>query len=408
MTEAAPAPTQAGEIEFGFDELFFSRTNPAGIIEYGNSVFQRLSGYSWQELDGAPHKIIRHSDMPRAVFWLLWDTIKQGLPIGAYVKNRAKDGRHYWVFAIVTPVEDGYLSVRLRPSSPIFSTVKNEYQTLIRAEKSDQLTPADSARVLLSRLAELGFADYRDFMAAALKHELAACDQHLQRPTDTMLQRFGELTTAAESLLGQSSVISQAYLSNENIPFNFRVLAAQLGREGGAIDVISTNYSLLSNEMQGVLERFTASAQNVFRTINDGCFLAATARVQRELLDFFKDEDDLDGLSRDQEMLLLDKQQVEYRKRASAGLQAILNNVEGFQRACLEMNRLAAGLEVTRVMGKVECARHTDFKERLDELLRELDTFQKTVAVALREIDHMNRAIRQETSALLTDASAAA
>ncbi len=47
--------------------------------------------------------------MPRAVFWLLWDTIEKGEPVGAYVKNKAKDGRYYWVFAIVTPIEGGYL-----------------------------------------------------------------------------------------------------------------------------------------------------------------------------------------------------------------------------------------------------------------------------------------------------------
>ena len=134
-----------GESTFGFDELFFSRTDPAGIIRYGNSVFQRVSVYSWEELLGKPHKIVRHPDTPRAVFWLLWDTIKKGSPIGAFVKNKAKDGRYYWVFALVTPVDDGYLSVRLRPSSEFFDVVKALYPEFSDMERRENIEPADAA-----------------------------------------------------------------------------------------------------------------------------------------------------------------------------------------------------------------------------------------------------------------------
>src|SRR5690606_31957630 len=103
------------------------RTDAAGLIQFGNSVFQRVSIYDWDELLGKPHKIVRHPDTPRAAFWLLWSAIKDGRPFGAYVKNRAKDGRFYWVFAIVTPVDGGYLSVRLRPSTELLAVIKREY-----------------------------------------------------------------------------------------------------------------------------------------------------------------------------------------------------------------------------------------------------------------------------------------
>lgn len=59
-------PSDASEITFGFDELFFSRTDPAGVIQFGNSVFQRVSIYSWDELLLKPHKIIRHADTPHS------------------------------------------------------------------------------------------------------------------------------------------------------------------------------------------------------------------------------------------------------------------------------------------------------------------------------------------------------
>lgn len=401
-------PSDASEITFGFDELFFSRTDPAGVIQFGNSVFQRVSIYSWDELLLKPHKIIRHADTPRAAFYVLWDTIKQGVPFGAYVKNRAKDGRYYWVFAIVTPVEGGYLSVRLRPSSDLFAVIKQEYPALSAIERRDRLAPADSAAILLQRLGELGFPNYPAFMAAALGRELAARDERLGRPRDRSIGQFDELVGTAQSLLKQADIIAAAYASNENVPFNFRVLAAQLGQDGAAIGVISTNYTLLSTEMKSILTEFVDSAQEVFRTINEGYFLACTARVQRELLDFFGTEENSSGLSREQEMLLLDRQQMEYRAKAAAGLTEIARKAAGFKQTCLDMNRLAAALEVTRVMGKVECARHTEVKDRMDELLNDLESFQKTIAAALKELDHMNEHIRREADDLLACAKAAA
>jgi hypothetical protein len=400
-------PSDASEITFGFDELFFSRTDPAGIIEFGNSVFQRVSIYGWDELLGKPHKVVRNPDTPRAAFYVLWDTIKQGVPFGAYVKNRAKDGRYYWVYAIVTPVEGGYLSVRLRPSSDLFAVIKQEYLALSGLERRDRLAPADSAALLLQRLEGLGFPNYPTFMATALGKELAARDERLGRPRDRTIEQFDDLLTTAQSLLKQADIIAAAYACNENVPFNFRVLAAQLGQEGAAIGVISTNYTLLSTEMKAILTEFVASAQEVFRTINDGYFLACTARVQREMVEFFRHEELGAGMSREQEMLMLDRQQAEYGARAAAGLLDIARKAAGFQQACLDMNRLAAALEVTRVMGKVECARHTDVKDRMDELLNDLESFQKTIAAALKELDHMNQHIRREADELLAHAKAA-
>lgn len=72
------------------------------------------------------------------MFYILWDRIKAGEPVGAYVKNRIKDGRHYWVFAVVTPFEGGFLSVRLKPSSPLFRTIQKEYEALRQIEINER------------------------------------------------------------------------------------------------------------------------------------------------------------------------------------------------------------------------------------------------------------------------------
>lgn len=79
---------KAIERQFEFEELFFSRTTLSGVIQSGNSVFRKISAFDWSDLINKPHSLIRHPDMPRGVFFLFWETLKSGKPIGAYVKNR--------------------------------------------------------------------------------------------------------------------------------------------------------------------------------------------------------------------------------------------------------------------------------------------------------------------------------
>src|SRR5450755_119411 len=87
---------------------------------------------------------------------------------GRRLREEPRQGRaFYWVFAIATPTEDGYLSVRLKPTSGLLAAIKREYPSHRAIEQRDKCTPADSARLLVARLAELGFRDYAHFMATA-------------------------------------------------------------------------------------------------------------------------------------------------------------------------------------------------------------------------------------------------
>lgn len=92
---------------FDDNDIIVSKTDLKGRITYANHVFLDVAGYTEKEVMGQPHSIIRHPDMPRCVFKLLWDTIQAGSEIFAYVINRAKNGDHYWVLAHVTPSYDG-------------------------------------------------------------------------------------------------------------------------------------------------------------------------------------------------------------------------------------------------------------------------------------------------------------
>ena len=96
------------------DAVIISHTDERGMITYVNEDFVRYAGYDKDELIGAPHNILRHPDMPAEAFRDLWATVKAGVPWQGIVKNRCKNGDHYWVYATVTPLpQGGYMSVRL-------------------------------------------------------------------------------------------------------------------------------------------------------------------------------------------------------------------------------------------------------------------------------------------------------
>ncbi len=114
---------------FNDDDVIVSKTNIKGHLTYVNRIFIEISGYEEKELIGLPHSLIRHPDMPRCVFKLLWDTLKTKKEIFAYVVNLCKNGNHYWVFAHVTPSFDkdgnvvGYHSNRRVPKRSVLDEV---------------------------------------------------------------------------------------------------------------------------------------------------------------------------------------------------------------------------------------------------------------------------------------------
>ncbi|MCZ8092715.1 MAG: PAS domain-containing protein, partial [Acidovorax sp.] len=115
-------PVTQQNYDFPGDELLVSSTNTKGEITHCNAAFVRVSGYSYEELIGQPHNIIRHPDMPAPAYKDMWRTIGRGEPWTGLVKNRRKNGDHYWVRANVTPIMEaghprGYMSVRTKPSA---------------------------------------------------------------------------------------------------------------------------------------------------------------------------------------------------------------------------------------------------------------------------------------------------
>ncbi len=123
-----------------------SKTDLKGIITYANDAFVEISGFTREELIGKNHNVVRHPDMPPQAFEDLWRTVKAGLPWRGLVKNRCKDGDHYWVDAFVVPVREndqtvGYMSVRSAPSREAVAQAEALYQSLKQSKKALDTSP---------------------------------------------------------------------------------------------------------------------------------------------------------------------------------------------------------------------------------------------------------------------------
>lgn len=124
------------------DAFLVSKTDIHGKITYCNEPFIKIVGASEQEILGKPHNIIRHPDMPRIVFKLLWDKVKNKEEIFAYVKNLSFDGGYYWVYANVTASTDpsgkiiGYYSVRRKANPKALEIIQPLYAKLLELEKT--------------------------------------------------------------------------------------------------------------------------------------------------------------------------------------------------------------------------------------------------------------------------------
>ena len=160
------------ERTFHRDDVIVSKTDTKGIITYANDVFLDLAGLTEAQAIGAPHSVIRHPDMPRAVFKLLWDTLMRGEEIFAYVLNMSSNGDHYWVFAHVTPTFThdggitGFHSNRRVPEKTAIEAVKPLYATLkgIEDRAADRASGLEASFTAVQRLLRDKGIGYDEFV----------------------------------------------------------------------------------------------------------------------------------------------------------------------------------------------------------------------------------------------------
>ncbi|MDH4304755.1 MAG: PAS domain-containing protein [Nitrospira sp.] len=313
--------------DFLINELFFSTTTNKGIIVSGNDVFARVSKYQIEEMIGKPHNLIRHPDMPRTVFKLLWDYLLAGKSIAAYVKNMAVDGRYYWVVALVAPIEGGgYVSIRFKPSSQLFGIISDIYGELRAIEQTHEENgdgPKAGMHSAEAKFGEIlrakGFADYDAFMQTLLYQELNSRDDILARehlsifpPLPKPHAEEGALSAALRRLYQDSQQTYQQvtavytqlkeYMSRNDelgehsrgilaltgefqlICLNLTVASSRLANAGHTLTVVSAHLHEASASVATIVSGLATQASKISTCLGETVFGWAWARLQSEVI----------------------------------------------------------------------------------------------------------------------------
>ena len=423
------------ESPFAVEELFFSTTDRQGRILSCNDVFTRVSKYALEEMLGRPHNIIRHPDMPRAVFQLFWSTILAGNPIAAYVKNMASDGSYYWVLATVVPIpgDESFLSVRLKPTSGLLGVVEKAYHTLRDIERGYEARGDAAGGLAASRLRlcellqELGYASYDSFMHAALADELRArgearnpvaeSDLETSHPLHDVRTRCGEVGRTLErqfaaidgllALSGEfdekSRFVNELARSVRLASNNATAAASRLGPTGAALGLIASAIGEGAESGSELAEGLERRNVDITKLLRHAAFHTGVASLQMEMAQTFVDEQIAGSGSKCVDeglkalVLALDASIREVFRtyhRLGGALAPVADEL-------FDLRRLVQFLQVTHVRGRIE-ANRADDDAGFGELLSHVGTGVEQAHSELREfqgsIDNTRKGIREISS----------
>ena len=423
------------ESKFDLHEFFFSTTNTKGVIRYGNDVFIRVSNYPKETIIGAPHSIIRHPDMPRSVFKLFWDKLKSGNAIGAYVKNLSADGSYYWVFAFAFPIEDGYLSIRFKPSSPLFQTVQTLYKEVRDFEsKNDDINKSE--KLLLEKIQSHGFKSYEDFMVKAVVAELnsreeklsvmnieKASDKSIQgaviaETTRTTLSSLKNMFDRAQSFQQSNNIIGETVESLakgfRNLGFvslNMTVAAAKFGDKAASLGVVSQEFTNISSDIEAqlkILGDFTVKLSDI---IQQSTFRISALNSQMLMVDFFVKEALNNSHSSSDTFAEMNENKKdfshlfsEYATKLATEVHSLESSLFGVLRTLQEVGRLVTGLEVIRQTGAIESARDEEVRNTFKYYLEELNNFIAILRKATNNVSTEVTTLKTHSEAIVNTA----
>ncbi|MGO1246038.1 MAG: PAS domain-containing protein [Oceanisphaera sp.] len=175
------ATTVGRRINWPKDQLIVTKTDLTGKITYANRTFMLVSDYAEPQLIGQQHNIIRHPDMPRGIFKLLWKTLKENKEFFGFVKNGTANGDYYWVYANITPSfgldgnKNGFFSVRRYMPSSAIDVIEPLYQQLKRHESGqDRRTDTHTSYQALMDYLENKEQSYTHWVTDLYRHSLDA------------------------------------------------------------------------------------------------------------------------------------------------------------------------------------------------------------------------------------------
>lgn len=433
MTKQRPTPLDSPR-DFRINEMFFSTTDRKGVIQSGNGVFERVSGYTWDQLFGEPHNVIRHPDMPRAVFRLVWGFLLKASPVAGFVKNLASDGRHYWVVAFLMPIASGrFLSIRFKPSSEWLPVVEHLYRRMCACERDrgaaglkggEAMQAAED--LLLGALRERGFASYDAFMRVLLHVELksrdAAIAQHrltlfpaeltggsddargaslraihasgvtAYRQIDLLYAQLDEFAALNDKLAEKSTFVLGLTREFRFIAFNAALRSARLGEDGRSLIVIADYLNTVSARLGGAVETLTQRIGAISDKLRQVIFNLAAARLQLEMVLGFGAELHAIGgqepaATRRQRMIEdLQLAFAETIERAVRTLVELERDLGLLGDSSADLRRLVLTLQVAQVGGLVEACRLNE-DDSFTVMFADLRLGVEGTKAALQELD---------------------
>lgn len=400
------------EVEFGFEEIFFSLTDKKGIIVDGNNVFTRVSGYQKEELISRPHNIVRHPDMPKCVFELFWKKLQADQPIVAYVKNMDKEGKFYWVLSTAIPIKDGYLSIRIKPQSPFLNVVKELYPILLEKEKKDGIKAASA--VLMEKLLEHNFETYESFMVRALSDEILTNKKLIQfsplnveglgiknpiykeisrsfgknsKQFNVVLDKIKSIIEFAPNLKSKTDSILLSCNKLDYISLNMSINSGNLGQETASVSIISREFQSMVSIIRGLVKKFQDNSIKLRSEIEIIEFESMYSFLQIKTIElffneFFNMEKDNDGEptenseSSRKNLRILFAQLIQ-----SINLNAIkaLEKSSSSCKGLLDISNLLKGkifsLEITKDLSKIEISRNKRIEGYFDNQIQDIQNF---------------------------------
>lgn len=424
------------ESPFSIEELFFSITDHRGIILTGNQVFVRVSKFTAAELRKKAHNIIRHPDMPKTVFRLLWDTIQANQPIAAYVKNMAKDGSYYWVFALVLPLGDKYLSIRLKPSSAFFEKVAGLY-SLILAEEKEKDIEAGLALVL-SSLNSLGFTSYQAFMTAVLAAELQSRDLKVTKPhelsrthvaktveekvsrallaLDFVFECLSRIVNESLSLRKTTDSLRASFIGFGYLSINMSIGAERLGKDGRAVGEVARGFQKQASQIESQAGIFQDSLQRVINRFESSLFEVGSTKIGIEMLSFFLKEskslavDETLNFAADiaTNFKTLCTCLVDSTAKTLSELEQLKSEIYDFKARSSDLMEVAVGMEVIRITGKVEVAKLSGQQgQGFANQIERMSDFLHNLTHSLKEVSQSAATIISDSEAALSRLRAA-
>ncbi|MEO1612169.1 MAG: PAS domain-containing protein, partial [Pseudomonadota bacterium] len=400
MASDAAMQSKKKAVDFTIDEVFFSRTDDRGVILTCNDVFKRVAEFDWSELIGAPHKVVRHPEMPKSVFHLMWARLKNDEPVIAYVKNKTKCGKPYWVIAFAAPMGDGgYISFRVKPVSEIFEQIKPLYDALLKEEAEIEWSAENHGHSeLLERLAQIGYPSYEAFASQAAVAEVTERARLRKQICDPILSNLSGVPEKVQLLSRKVAALNDVFQRIRTTPVNLGIMANRIERSGGPISAISGIYSSMSTEIGDWLDGFLRNSELAFERMekqsSDCLTMIATAGVQEEMLEAYGKEDLAEcGYNNFDEEVRLKNRSRASTRAARRATSAICNDAIELQNAVHVLKRHVMSLSSTRVLCEIESAKLPTRSESLEGVVAQLASFQDEIEDLHKEIESATQSI---------------